>query len=513
MTELALVGIDMGTGGARVGIFDPHGKLLGTHAVLWDTQYPRAGRAEQDPDEWWRCIKESVSKAMQASGLPPEAIAGISLDSTSATVVAMDADGQHLRPAILWMDVRASAQATKLARTMDPALKYSGMGAVSAEWGLPKVMWLKDNEPDVWEKAAYVADCTDWLTKKLTGEWTMSINHAAGKYFYDRGWPTSLYEKADASDVLEKFPSRLLPVSDVVGGLSKQAAEELGLKEGTPVAEGIIDAYAGQVGLGVVAPGKLALITGSSHVMLAQSATPVYAPGLWGSYTDAVIEGEYTLEAGQASTGSVVSWFKNTLALKATQAAQANGTDVYDELNKLAEEVPIGSDGLILLDHFQGNRSPYVDPHSRGVFAGLTLGKTEGHLYRSIIEGICFGTENIFRLMRQYGFAPEEIVVSGGPVKSSLWMQMHADVCNLPLTITDVTEGPILGSAMIAAVGAGIYDSLPQAADEMVRVVRTIEPSQSAHDEYRFYLQKYIDSYPVMKGLLHDIALHEEQKA
>jgi len=247
--------------------------------------------------------------------------------------------------------------------------------------------------------------------------------------------------------------------------------------------------------------------------MLAQSATPVYAPGLWGSYTDAVIEGEYTLEAGQASTGSVVSWFKNTLALKATQAAQANGTDVYDELNKLAEEVPIGSDGLILLDHFQGNRSPYVDPHSRGVFAGLTLGKTEGHLYRSIIEGICFGTENIFRLMRQYGFAPEEIVVSGGPVKSSLWMQMHADVCNLPLTITDVTEGPILGSAMIAAVGAGIYDSLPQAADEMVRVVRTIEPSQSAHDEYRFYLQKYIDSYPVMKGLLHDIALHEEQKA
>ena len=115
--------------------------------------------------------------------------------------------------------------------------------------------------------------------------------------------------------------------------------------------------------------------------------------------------------------------------------------------------------------------------------------------------------------MRQYGFAPEEIVVSGGPVKSSLWMRMHADVCNLPLTITDVTEGPILGSAMIAAVGAGIYDSLPQAADEMVRVVRTIEPSQSAHDEYRFYLQKYIDSYPVMKGLLHDIALHEEQKA
>ena len=513
MTELALMGIDMGTGGARVGIFDPQGKLLGTHAVMWDTQFPRPGRAEQDPNEWWRCIVEAVRTSLQASGLPAEAIAGISLDATSATVVPMDAAGQHLRPALLWMDVRASAQAAALARTMDPALKYSGMGAVSAEWGTPKAMWIRDNEPDVWNQADIVSDCTDWLVHKLTGEWTMSVNHAAGKYFYDRGWPESLYQQAGASDLLEKFPKRILPVGEVVAGLSKAAADELGLKEGTPVAEGIIDAYAGQVGLGVVSPGKLALITGSSHVMLAQSPTPVHAQGLWGSYTDAVIEGEYTLEAGQVSTGSVVQWFKNTLAMKANKLAAENGTDPYDELGAMAAALPIGSDGLIVMEHFQGNRSPYTDPYSRGVLSGLSLGATEGHLYRAILEGICFGTENIFRVMRQHNFAPQEIVVSGGPVKSDVLMQMHADVSNLPLTVTDVTEGPILGSAMIAGVGAGVFDSLPAAAEAMVHVVKTIEPDREAHEQYKFYLSKYIDLYPVMKGLLHEVSRHEEAKS
>ncbi len=506
-----LLGIDMGTGGARAGIFDLSGKLKGTYATEWDTTFPRPGHAEQDPETWWTCVVEAVRGAVAASGASPDEIAGIGVDATSATVIALDRNNQVLRPALLWMDVRAAEEADALTATGDQALKYSGFGQVSAEWGAPKCMWLRDHEPEVFDEAAVIADCTDWLVNRLTGEWTMSLNHASCKYFYDSdtgGWPVSLYEKVNAVDILEKFPQTLLPLGTKVAGLSLSAANELGLKRGTPVAEGCIDAYAGAIGLGCVVPGKMALITGSSHCMIGQSATPVHGKGLWGSFTDAVIEGEYTLEGGQVSTGSVVAWFKKTFAKQSTQDALARGCDPYDILNEEAAKLPIGSDGLVMLDHFQGNRSPYSDARSRGVFWGLTLSHTEYHMYRAILEGICFGSESIFQAMRENGYPLEQIVVSGGPAKSDFWMQMHADVSNTPLVFTDVTEGPMMGSAMMGGVAAGIFSNLPEAAEAMVNVVKTLEPNPKAHHEYAYNYQAYLDTYPAMKPLMNSMVRH-----
>ncbi len=506
-----LLGIDMGTGGARAGVFDTTGHIMGTAVTEWETNFPRPGRAEQNPDDWWSCVVRAVRGAMAKSGVAPADVAGISLDATAATVLALDADGHHLRPALLWMDVRSSEEADTIASTGDPALKYSGLGPVSAEWGVPKALWIKRHEPEVWDAAAVVCDCTDWLVHRLTGEWSMSINHAAGKYFYDGdtgGWPTSLYEKAGIADLLDKVPSRTAPLGEVIGGLTPAVASELGLAAGTPVAEGGIDAYAGAIGLGVVEPGKMALITGSSHVMIGQSPTPLYGRGIWGSYTDSVIPGEYTVEGGQISTGSIVAWFKNNLAPKAQRLAAERGCDPYDILNEEAAQVPIGSDGLILLDHFQGNRTPYSDSRSRGVFWGLSLAHTEGHMFRAILEGICFGTENIFQNMRAHGFPPKEVVVSGGPAKSRLWMQMHADVSNLPMVFTDVTEGPLLGSAMLAGVGAGVFTDLPDAAKAMVHTVDVIEPNPEAHQAYQYNYQAYLDTYPVMQGLMDKMTRH-----
>lgn len=510
-----LLGIDMGTGGARAGIFDTQGKLKGTCATEWDTRFPHPGYAEQDPEQWWQCVTQAVKGAVANAGIAADQIAGIGVDSTSATVVAVDRNNQVLRPALLWMDVRAAEEADALAATGDPALKYSGFGPVSAEWGAPKSIWLRDNEPEVYEEAKIIADCTDWLINRLTGEWTMSLNHAACKYFYDSstgGWPVSLYEKAGAKDILDKFPKTLLPLGTKVGGLSLSAANDLGLKRGTPVAEGCIDAYAGAIGLGVVRPGKMALITGSSHCMIGQSPTPVHGKGLWGSFTDAVIKGEYTLEGGQISTGSVVAWFKNTFAKKANQVALERGCDPYDILNEEAAKLPIGSDGLILLDHFQGNRSPYSDARSRGMFWGLTLSHTEFHLYRAILEGICFGSESIFQAMRENGYPLEQIVVSGGPAKSDFWMQMHADVSNTPMIFTDVTEGPMMGSAMMGGVAAGIFADLPEAADQMVNVVKQIDPNPAAHEEYAYNYQAYLDTYPAMKDLMNSMVRHIAKK-
>jgi len=507
-----LMGIDFGTGGARVGIFDREGTPVVFHATEWETKFPRSGWAEQDPNEWWTCMVQAVKGAMQESGVAAEEIAGISVDATASTVMAIDQNDRHMRPAIMWMDVRASDQADRIAATGDPALKYNGYGDVSAEWGLPKVMWLKEKEPETFNNAKHICDCADWMINRLTGEWVGSINVASAKYYYDRdtgGYPQSLYESVGIEDVLDKYPQDILDLGAVVGGLKKKTADELGLKADTPVAQGAIDAYAGALGLGVVEPGTMALITGSSHVMIGQSANPIHGQGFWGSYTDAMIPGQYTVEAGQASTGSVVAWFKNQFAADAVAEAKKRGVDPYEVLTEMAEKVPRGSDGLVVLDYFQGNRSPHTDPLARGMISGLSLGHTPGHIFRAIIEGICFGTENIFRYMRGHNFEPRLNVVSGGPAKSGLWMQMHADVSNVPIAFTKVSEGPVLGAAMLAAVGAEIYPDIQTASEHMVHTESTIEPNEEAHEEYMFYMDCYIETYEQMKESMHKMSRHE----
>ena len=506
-----LLGIDFGTGGVRVGIFDPEGKPVVFTERDFALNHPRPGWAEQDPGEWWEALVGAVRAAKEEGGVAADDIAGISVDATSSTVLAVDNQGRHLRPAIMWMDVRASEQAARIANTNDAALKYNGHGPVSAEWGLPKALWIEENEPEVYRGARYICDCADWAVQRLTGEWAFSLDIASSKYYYDRdegGFPETLYDAADAGGLLEKFPERVLDLGSVAGELRGEVAEELGLEAGTPVAEGGVDAHVGAIGLGVVEPGKMALITGSSHVMIGQTEKPIHDRGFWGAYTDAMIPGQYTVEAGQASTGSVVAWFKNQFAGDAAAEAERRGVDTYDVLSELAGAVPIGSDGLIVLDYFQGNRSPYTDPLARGMMFGLTLSHTPGHVFRAIIEGICYGTENILRTMREQNFEPRLNVVSGGPSRSDLWMQMHADVSNVPISFTEVSDGPVLGSAMLAAVGAGIYPDIPAAAEKMVHTAHTIEPDPERHEEYAFYVNRYLEAYPRMKELMHETGRH-----
>ena len=506
-----LMGIDLGTEGVRVGIFDREGAPAGFSSSAYETHHPRAGWAEQDPDQWWSALKQAVPAAVSDGDVRAKEIAGLSVDATSSTVLAVDADGQHLRPAILWMDVRASAQAERVTAADHAALKYSGHADVSAEFGLPKALWLRDHEPDTYEAAEHILDAADWATQRLTGERTLSINTASCKYYFDRdagGWPTDLYEQVGAPDLLDKFPSDVVDVGQPVGGLRGPVAEELGLEPDTPVAEASVDAYAGALGLGVVEPGALALITGSSHVIIGHAAEPVHDPGFWGAYTDALIPGLYTVEAGQASTGSIVAWFKNQLAGGVLAEAERRGVDAYDILGELAREVPAGSNGLLVLDHFQGSRSPHADPHARGAISGLSLSHGPGHVFRALIEGVCYGTEDILRKLRDHEFVPKLTVVSGGPANSALWMQIHADVSNLPITFAEVNEGPVLGSAIQASVGAGIHPDLSTAAKSMVRLGRTIEPDAARHEEYRFWVDRYQELYGAIRDVQHQVVEH-----
>ncbi|MDO4888208.1 MAG: FGGY family carbohydrate kinase [Actinomycetaceae bacterium] len=506
-----VIGIDMGTGSARAGIFDATGRQVGFGSARWATTHAQPGWAEQDPAEWWERTVEAVHAALTQAAIEPSQIEAISMDATSCTVVCLDADDAITRPAILWMDVRSVQEAERILATGDPALRLCGQGAVSAEWGLPKAMWIKDNEPEVFARTATICDETDWLVHRLTGLWTMSESHAAGKYFYDAsagGWPTSLYKAVGAMDILAKFPAKVTAVGQIVGPLLADVAEELGLPAGIPVVEGGIDAYMGAIGLGVATPGRIALITGSSHVLTGQLDEPVYTRGIWGSFANATVPGYFTFDGGQVSTGVVVEWFLKNLAGASHIESEKTGESVYDILTRQAEQIPIGCDGLLALDHFQGNRAPHFDARSRGMFWGLTLHHTEAHMFRAILESICFGTEAIFEALRSAGAPVEEIIVSGGATNNRLWLQMHADVSNVPLVLTDVTEGPALGSAMVAAVGAGWYEDIPTASLAMTKTAEVIQPDPGAHERYRPYYELYTDSYLQMKDLMARLSEH-----
>lgn len=506
-----VLGLDGGTEGVRAGLFDTHGRPIVFARSPYRTIHAHQGWAEQEPEDWWVATVAATRQALQESGIDPSAVRALAAACTSCTIVTSDADGTPLRPALIWMDVRAAAQAKRIATTGDPALKYSGYTKTSAEWLLSKVLWLADHEPDTYRRAMHITEYTDWLGHRLTGEWAANINTAAIRAYYDRnagGWPTSLFAAVGLPDLEAKLPSRIVDMGDTLGTLTARAAGELGLRPGIPVAEGGADAFVGMVGLNVVAPGRLALITGSSHLHLAQTAAASYAPGMFGSYTDAVIPGQYTIEGGQVSTGSVVKWFRelSTGAYFDVHAVPAEAA--YRLLQDRASRIPPGSDGVLALDFWQGNRTPYVDAEARGMLWGLSLGHTAAHIYRAIIEAVCFGTENVFRTFRANGHELIDVVACGGAVNSDLWMQIHADVSNLPISITAVPEAVSLGSAVLASVAAGIHPDVASAARAMVSVVRRIEPDPLAHQAYGFYYDKYIASYEAMRVLMHEVAKH-----
>lgn len=512
-----LMGIDFGTESVRVAIFDTRGTPVTFAATSYKTTHPRGGWAEQDPEEWLRCLEASSQKALAKAGISPASILGISYDATTMTVCALDKNGDALRPAIMWMDVRATEQAARAEKSDSVARRYNGDGTApaTAEWYPFKAAWLKEKEPDTYAKAYRLVDAPDWITYQLTGEWTQNINSAALRMYYNRaegGWPTDFYETIGCGDVFDKIPERVVDLGEVVGTLTTRAATMLGLRPGIPVAQGPADAWAGQIGLGVVTPGKLALITGSSHVLSGQSADPIHGKGFFGAYTDGVVKGQYTVEGGQVSTGSVLKWFKDNFARDMVAAAERTGLNVYELLNAQSKHLPPGSDGVIINEYFQGNRTPYTDSKARGIIWGLSLHHGPEHIYRAIQEAVCYGTAHNLRAMEEHGFKATEMVACGGSTNSRDWMQMHADVTGVPVTLTEVGDAVVLGSCMLAAVGAGVHDTLDDAAAAMVHTRDTLQPRQDVHEEYQFYVDQYCASYPALQELTHTLVDHEAAK-
>ncbi len=498
-----VLGIDAGTESIRAAIFNEKGICLSSGNSDNKSIHSQPGWAEQLVISWENSLVEAINKAIAKSDIKPDKIKGISIDGTSCTVVFLDREGKPLRNAIMWMDVRAYKEAEEVASSRDPALKYVGFGNVSPEWFPCKLLWIKRHEPIVYEKARTIFEQTDWLVYTLTGELTTNINTTSIRWFYDSsqgGLPKSLYNTIGLGDIFDKLPSRLLKLGEVAGILNSKIAGKTGLKVGIPVATGGADAFIGIIGINALKPGKMALITGSSHVQIGLLDKIIHSPGIFGTYPDAVLPGYQVVEAGQVSTGSVIKWFKdNFINCAIEKKVKETSGNVYEILNVEAQKVPVGSEGLIVLEHWQGNRTPWVDPSSRGVIRGLTLHHTPYHVFRAIMEGVAYGTSVILQKMEGEGVIIEELVACGGATNSDLWMQIHADVTGKIITITEEQQAVTLGGAILATVGAGIYSSIQEAAEQMVRLKKVIEPNMGKNREYQFYIDQYVKTYENLK--------------
>ncbi len=498
-----VLGIDAGTESVRAGVFDPQGRTLGFGVSAYRTVHPHPGWAEQSPRDWEAALVEAVRRCLESSRVDPARVRGIGLDGTSCTVVFLDGRGQPVRDAVIWMDIRAAEEAEEVAATGEPALEYVGHGNVSAEWFPCKVAWVKRHEPQAYAASRTVFEFTDWLAWRLTGEKTVSIDTATIRWFYNvrrGGWPLALYRKVGLEDLFDKVPERIVKIGEVVGGLSPEMARAMGLRAGIPVGGGGADAYMGVIGINALAEGTIALITGSSHLQVGVTDRDIHTRGLFGTFPEALVPGLQVIEAGQVSTGSVVRWFtSNFVGSDIASAAEKAGRSVYDELNARAASIPPGSEGLVVLEHWQGNRTPWTDPWSRGVIRGLTLGHGPAHVYRAILEGVAFGTEVILRKMAQEGVRVEKLVACGGATQSPLWMQIHADVSGKPIAIPEEQQAVTLGSAIAGAVAAGVHPSLTAAASAMVRVASVVEPDAKAHERYAGLVEHYTATYDSLK--------------
>ncbi|MGD9598985.1 MAG: ribulokinase [Steroidobacteraceae bacterium] len=491
-----VIGVDGGTEGLRAGVFDLQGTPLAFGTTAYDTTFPQPGRAEQQPRDWWHALGRSVRQALHACGVSATDVVAMAVDTTCCSVVALDARGEALRPALIWMDVRSQAEAQRVAASGDPALAINsdGRGPVSAEWMLPKAAWLAAHEPQVFDAAATICEYQDFLNLHLTGRLVASLNNLSVRWHYrarEGGVPASLLASLGLGALAGKWPQAVLAPGAPIGPLTPAAAAHLGLAPGTLVVQGGSDASVAMIGMGVVDAGAMALVTGSSHLQLGLSAQPFHGAGIWGTYADAVIPGLHLVEGGQTSTGSVVNWFRTLI-----------GRDTgYDALNREAAAVPPGSEGVLVQEHFQGNRTPHTDALSRGAITGLTLRHQRGHVLRAIMEGVAYGSRLILDTLHRNGFVVDGLTVAGGVAKSELWLRIHADVLGMPLRLVHTTEAACLGSGILAAVGAGQFADIPQAARAMTRVARVIEPDARAHAAYREYYERYRALYPALKSV------------
>lgn len=498
-----LLSIDLGTEGARVGAFTEDGRVLGEAHRTYPTRFPRPGWAEQDPRDWWQAIT-AATRELLSTGECRRAgdVVAIAAATTASTVAVVDAAGAPLRPAILWMDCRSSAESERTAKMAAefPVLDWSG-GSDAAEWLVPKAMWLRSNDPDSYRRADRIVEAVDYVTFRLTGQWVGSQMNAVCKYNYDtvgRRFPTELYAALGIDDLAAKLPDRIVEVGGVAGTVSAAAAADLGISGRPVVAVGGIDAHVSLLSCGDDLDGLVSLVSGTSSAIIAEVDEPTDTHEIWGPYPHALHQGKWLVEGGQVTSGSVLKWTGESIM--GVPRAELPG------LIEEATTVDPARHGLRALDYFMGNRTPYRDARLRGAVIGLSLGTTKAELYRAMVEAVACGTRAVIDSFERAGVSCRRLVFSGGIERNPLWQQVTVDVLGRPAEFVVGANLTLRACAAIAATGAGVTRSLVEGSRLFAPRVRVLEPDRQRVPVYQDTYADYRRLTAMLQQFMQDSA-------
>jgi FGGY-family pentulose kinase len=516
-----VVGVDVGTGSVRAGIFALDGRMITSAVHPIKIFRPAANHVEQSTEDVWSAVCKCVRQTLETGKIDAQNVVGISFDATCSLAaldendqpVTVSVTGNDEQNIIVWMDHRAEKQTDEINATKHRVLNYVG-GKLSPEQEIPKLKWIKENLPETWNRTAKFLDLADFLTFRASGKNVRSLCTVVCKWTYmghegeTGSWDESFFREIDLEDLFvnNRVGEAVRPMGTFAGNLTAKAATELGLSTATAVGIGIIDAHSGGIGsLGMRAANEdasdkniektLALIGGTSSCHMAIAPEPRFVAGVWGPYFGAMLPGMWVAEGGQSATGALLDHVieNHAYAAQLKKDAAAQNTTIYVLLNRKVEELKSGggeepTSNIHLLPDFLGNRSPRADVHSRGMISGLTLDSTIeslARLYCATIQAIAYGTRQIIEALNEKGYDITRIHASGGGTKNPLWLQEHADITGCKIYVAKDCETVLLGAAILAAVAAGKFASITEAMQAMSPQAEMIEPNVSTTEFHR----------------------------
>lgn len=498
----AYLGIDLGTSSVKALLLGEHGTVLGDGSAALTFSMPQPGYAEQSPADWWNATIAAVRQAVAACESPPE-IGGVGVSGQMLGSVLIDVDGSAADSCIIWMDQRASAERDFVEDTLgiDDILDRTANYPLVSYWA-PKLLWLRRNRPSDMEKVRHVLFPKDYLKYRLTSVYDIDVTDATGSMLFNtsrRKWDDSMFERLQIPR--EWVPAHASESTDIIGIVTKQASEALGIPSGIPVVGGG-DQMCGAVGLGVVKAGIIASTIGTSGCVFSQSDVCVTdrEPRALLSYCHSV-PGSWCIYGCTLSAGGAYQWLRNTFFNNDKVTWDTSGLKHYAFMDGCAAMAAPGCEGLIFLPYLTGERTPHPDPNARGVFFGLSQRHGISEICRSVMEGVVFSLRDTVEIFRSHGVPVTSVQAAGGGAASPLWRQMQADMFGAQVLTTDVQEAPAMGAAILAAVGCSAYNTVAEASSDMVRIVSTTDPDPGTAQLYNDYYETYRALYPALRGL------------
>ncbi|QOV87973.1 xylulokinase [Humisphaera borealis] len=503
-----LLGIDIGTSATKTLICDGKGKVIATAMADHPIYSPKPGWSEQEPEDWWKSTCDATKAVLKKAKVKATDVGGIGLSGQMHGSVFLDKNGKSLRRALLWNDQRTAEQCADIEAKAGGREALIGMVANPALTGFtaPKILWLRDKEPKVYDKVKRILLPKDYIRLRMTGEYATEVSDASGMLLLDvrnRTWSDKLLSLLEIDKAML---GKLYESQEITGTLHEEGAKALGLKPGIPVVGGAGDQAAGAVGNGIVNAGIVSATLGTSGVVFAHAEQPTLDPKGRVHTMCHAVPGKWCIFGCMLSAGGSFQWLRNTLGSSEIALAKKKGVDPYELLVDEAATAPAGCEGLFFLPYLTGERCPHPDPTARGGWIGITARTTRAMLIRSLLEGVTFGMRDALEIMRQMNVAVTQVRASGGGARSAFWRQLQADIYKSPIVLTNAAEGPAYGVALLAGVGTGAFKSVEEACKASIKQTLKVSPNKKSVAKYDLSFRTYDKLYPDLKERFGEMA-------